>query len=242
MKTPLARFSSLLFALGFLGVLTAADSPFTDGKWVDLTHEFSSDTLNIKRSTSPRFDLFQHAIKQNLGLFHLSDAHEFRKLLHLLCDQRRITSAAGKPLNACFHARQFLFESRLQGGRGVGFSQLLETSQLLGRKYIAQRKDETELLSFDLFFAVAHSVQLLQKGSFVRLLSIQQRHHRIPLFHERLLKFLKACLRFLHSGQNLQSLLVAQPDGFAMVENEIRWKEPLCQWVGRRSTGGARRI
>jgi len=46
MKTPLARFPSLLFALGFLGVLTAADSPFTDGKWVDLTHEFSSDTLN----------------------------------------------------------------------------------------------------------------------------------------------------------------------------------------------------
>src|SRR5207248_7949317 len=39
MKTPFARFSSLLFALGSLGVLRAADSPLTDGKWVDLTHE-----------------------------------------------------------------------------------------------------------------------------------------------------------------------------------------------------------
>ncbi|PYK58655.1 MAG: hypothetical protein DME21_15215 [Verrucomicrobia bacterium] len=56
MKTPFARFSSWLFALGSLGVLTAAATPFTDGKWVHLTHEFSSDTLNKAVSlTSLRF-------------------------------------------------------------------------------------------------------------------------------------------------------------------------------------------
>src|SRR5207244_7387600 len=160
----------------------------------------------------------------NCGSVNLAVARECSKLLHLLCHLLRFTCAAGMTLYFFFYARHFFSEFRLQDGSGVGFSQLLETSLLLGRKYIAQRKHETELLSFDLFFAVAHSVQLFQKGGFVRLLSIQQHHHRIPLFHERLLKLLKAYLRFLHSGHNLLSLLAAQPDGFAMVESEIGGK------------------
>src|SRR5216117_510652 len=45
MKTFLARFSSLLVALSSVGELAAADAPFTGGKWIDLTHEFSSETL-----------------------------------------------------------------------------------------------------------------------------------------------------------------------------------------------------
>src|SRR5687767_7379318 len=45
MKTRSARFSSLLFLLSSLAGLAAADSPFTAGRWIDLTHEFSSETL-----------------------------------------------------------------------------------------------------------------------------------------------------------------------------------------------------
>src|SRR5262245_24904496 len=45
MKTRFRQFSSLLFLLGSLDGLTAADSPFAHGKWIDLTHEFSSETL-----------------------------------------------------------------------------------------------------------------------------------------------------------------------------------------------------
>jgi kynurenine formamidase len=35
----------LLFTLSSLGGLAAADGPFTGGKWIDLTHEFSAETL-----------------------------------------------------------------------------------------------------------------------------------------------------------------------------------------------------
>lgn len=45
MKTRFARFSSLLFLLSACGRLTAADAPFGSGRWIDLTHEFSSQTL-----------------------------------------------------------------------------------------------------------------------------------------------------------------------------------------------------
>ncbi len=45
MKTSFARFSCLLLALGSLGRPAAADSPFTGGRWIDLTHDFSADTL-----------------------------------------------------------------------------------------------------------------------------------------------------------------------------------------------------
>ena len=42
MKTRFARFSSLI---GSFGGWAAADGPFTGGRWIDLTHEFSSETL-----------------------------------------------------------------------------------------------------------------------------------------------------------------------------------------------------
>ncbi len=45
MKTRLVRFSSLLFLLGSAAGLAAADAPFIGGRWIDLTHAFSSDTL-----------------------------------------------------------------------------------------------------------------------------------------------------------------------------------------------------
>src|ERR1043165_9102003 len=45
MNASLARISSWLFALGSLGRLAAGDNPFTAGKWIDLTHEFSAETL-----------------------------------------------------------------------------------------------------------------------------------------------------------------------------------------------------
>ena len=45
MKTRFTRFSSLLFLLCFVARLRAADAPFTGGRWIDLTHEFSSETL-----------------------------------------------------------------------------------------------------------------------------------------------------------------------------------------------------
>ena len=45
MKTRFTRFSSLLFLLGFVVRLAAADAPFAGGKWIDLTHAFSSETL-----------------------------------------------------------------------------------------------------------------------------------------------------------------------------------------------------
>ena len=44
MKVSFARFSSLVLALTSLDCL-AADAPFTGGRWIDLTHEFSAETL-----------------------------------------------------------------------------------------------------------------------------------------------------------------------------------------------------
>src|SRR5262245_51943922 len=46
MRSPLYGFWSLIFVLSCsLCGLTAADAPFTGGRWIDLTHEFSADTL-----------------------------------------------------------------------------------------------------------------------------------------------------------------------------------------------------
>src|SRR6266581_670304 len=45
MKTRFRQFSSLLFLLGSAAGLAAADAPFIGGRWIDLTHAFSSDTL-----------------------------------------------------------------------------------------------------------------------------------------------------------------------------------------------------
>src|SRR5439155_25362571 len=45
MKTRFARFLSLLLLLSSLAGLAVADAPFTGGRWIDLTHEFSSETL-----------------------------------------------------------------------------------------------------------------------------------------------------------------------------------------------------
>src|SRR5882724_914157 len=45
MKACFARLSSLLLLSTSLGGLPAADAPFTGGKWIDLTHEFSAETL-----------------------------------------------------------------------------------------------------------------------------------------------------------------------------------------------------
>src|ERR1051326_1883026 len=55
MNASLARISSWLFALGSLGRLAAGDNPFTAGKWIDLTHEFSAETLYWP--TAERFTL-----------------------------------------------------------------------------------------------------------------------------------------------------------------------------------------
>src|SRR6266581_9684335 len=55
MKTRFRQFSSLLFLFGSLAGLAAADAPFTDGRWIDLTHEFSSETLYWP--TAERFTL-----------------------------------------------------------------------------------------------------------------------------------------------------------------------------------------
>ncbi len=45
MKTRFTRFSSWLLLLASLGGLAAANAPFDSGRWIDLTHEFSSETL-----------------------------------------------------------------------------------------------------------------------------------------------------------------------------------------------------
>src|SRR6266853_6270618 len=45
MKAAFARFLSSLFFFGSLAGLAAADVPFSGGRWIDLTHEFSSETL-----------------------------------------------------------------------------------------------------------------------------------------------------------------------------------------------------
>ena len=41
----LARFLSHALALGFVASLAAAESPFMGGRWIDLTHDFSTNTL-----------------------------------------------------------------------------------------------------------------------------------------------------------------------------------------------------
>src|SRR5262245_37236681 len=51
----LARFLSCVLALGCLGRLTAADSQFTGGRWIDLSHDFSTNTLYWP--TAQRFTL-----------------------------------------------------------------------------------------------------------------------------------------------------------------------------------------
>src|SRR5262245_31837020 len=45
MKSNFARVSAFLLGLGLLGRLVAADTLFTGGKWIDLTHEFSEETI-----------------------------------------------------------------------------------------------------------------------------------------------------------------------------------------------------
>ena len=45
MKECFAQLSTWLFFLISVGGLAAADAPFVSGKWIDLTHEFSSETL-----------------------------------------------------------------------------------------------------------------------------------------------------------------------------------------------------
>src|SRR6516225_9683483 len=124
------------------------------------------------------FQLFQHSIKELLGRLHLSLAHQFRKLLHLFSNRSGIASVASKLLNPCFYAREFFLQPRLHSGRGVGLAQLLEEDLLLRGKHIAQREHETELLPFDVPFPSEQIVQLLKNRRFVRLLSIQQHHHR----------------------------------------------------------------
>jgi kynurenine formamidase len=45
MKTPYAGCVSLSLLLVWVGVSPGAEPPFTGGKWIDLTHEFSAETL-----------------------------------------------------------------------------------------------------------------------------------------------------------------------------------------------------
>jgi kynurenine formamidase len=45
MKTPNAGRLSLILSLVWAGVSPAAEPPFTGGEWIDLTHEFSAETL-----------------------------------------------------------------------------------------------------------------------------------------------------------------------------------------------------
>src|SRR5215471_2541996 len=45
MKTPIAGFLGLLLFLVWAGFSRAAEPPFTGGKWIDLTHDFSAETL-----------------------------------------------------------------------------------------------------------------------------------------------------------------------------------------------------
>jgi kynurenine formamidase len=45
MKTRFARVLTLISLLGSLVGLDAADAPFAGGRWIDLTHEFSDETL-----------------------------------------------------------------------------------------------------------------------------------------------------------------------------------------------------
>jgi kynurenine formamidase len=51
----LARFLSPVFVLAGLARLSAADAPFAGGRWIDLTHEFSTNT--IYWPTAQRFTL-----------------------------------------------------------------------------------------------------------------------------------------------------------------------------------------
>src|SRR5678816_2580153 len=45
MKTTFIAFIALATGFSLFTTAIAADSPFTGGKWIDLTHEFSSETL-----------------------------------------------------------------------------------------------------------------------------------------------------------------------------------------------------
>src|SRR5215472_11734810 len=45
MKTPFAGPLSPLLLLVLAGASPAAEPPFTAGKWIDLTHDFSAETL-----------------------------------------------------------------------------------------------------------------------------------------------------------------------------------------------------
>src|SRR5262245_26276102 len=55
MKTSFARLLILTFALSSLNGPAADNARFTGGKWIDLTHEFSTDTLYWP--TAERFTL-----------------------------------------------------------------------------------------------------------------------------------------------------------------------------------------
>ncbi len=55
MNASFARFSSVLSLLISLNGLAAAEGPFAGGRWIDLTHEFSNETLYWP--TAERFTL-----------------------------------------------------------------------------------------------------------------------------------------------------------------------------------------
>ena len=45
MKTPRAALSGLLLLLGTAGPALAGGPPFSGGRWIDLTHDFSTNTI-----------------------------------------------------------------------------------------------------------------------------------------------------------------------------------------------------
>ena len=74
MKKFFRLFSSLLIALSFISDLAAADSPFAGGRWIDLTHEFSAETLYWP--TAEKFTLESEFHGQNpKGFFYAANRY-----------------------------------------------------------------------------------------------------------------------------------------------------------------------
>ena len=75
MKTQFAaRYLSLLVLFGFANWLPAAESPFARGKWLDLTHEFSTNTLYWPTAQPFRLETEFHA-NTDKGYFYAANRY-----------------------------------------------------------------------------------------------------------------------------------------------------------------------
>jgi len=92
------RFLSLLITLNFSGWLAAAESPFAHGKWIDLTHDFSTNTLYWPTAEPFELESEFHAVTDK-GYFYAANRYRASEHGGTHIDAPVHFSATGKTLD-----------------------------------------------------------------------------------------------------------------------------------------------